>query len=148
MTARQAVRVLLARSDGLVLAVNRPQQPGALCLPGGKVEPGEDLRQAAVRETLEETGVRLPASSLRPLFTGEVGNDREHDHAIYAVTTFACEWNAAWPMPRQVEEGLLPRWVDLETLARTCARPGYDHRVIAAWRLDRAAGHRPRRAAR
>ena len=30
-----------------------------LCFPGGEIEPGETPRQAAIRETWEETGIRL-----------------------------------------------------------------------------------------
>ena len=31
--------------------------PGEICFPGGHVEPGEDFRTAAVRETFEEIGI-------------------------------------------------------------------------------------------
>lgn len=45
--------------DGLVLLAERAVPPGALCfsLPGGLVEPGETIREAALRELREETGV-------------------------------------------------------------------------------------------
>ena len=45
--------------DGLVLLAERAVPPGARCfsLPGGLVEPGEQLREAALRELREETGV-------------------------------------------------------------------------------------------
>jgi len=33
-------------------------QPGEICFPGGKVEPGEEPRAAAVRETCEELGIK------------------------------------------------------------------------------------------
>ena len=34
------------------------RQPGEVCFPGGKIEEGETPRQAAVRETVEELGVK------------------------------------------------------------------------------------------
>lgn len=33
-------------------------QPGEICFPGGRIEDGEDARQAAIRETCEELGVQ------------------------------------------------------------------------------------------
>ena len=50
---------LVARDDEFdvvleVRAQHLKRQPGEVCLPGGKVEPGEDACQAAVRETCEE----------------------------------------------------------------------------------------------
>jgi len=35
------------------------RQPGEVCFPGGEIEPGETPRQAAIRETREETGLIL-----------------------------------------------------------------------------------------
>ena len=37
-----------------VRAASLPVQPGEVCLPGGHIEPGEDPRDAAIRETCEE----------------------------------------------------------------------------------------------
>lgn len=34
------------------------RQPGEVCLPGGKIEKGEDPQKAAVRETSEELGIK------------------------------------------------------------------------------------------
>lgn len=33
-------------------------QPGDICLPGGKVEPGETFKEAAIRETMEEMNIK------------------------------------------------------------------------------------------
>jgi 8-oxo-dGTP diphosphatase len=55
------VGVALVR-DGQVLAARRPagpNSPGGWEFPGGKVEPGESDRQAAVREIHEELGLTI-----------------------------------------------------------------------------------------
>lgn len=56
--------------DGRVLIARRPDyvhQGGLLEFPGGKVEPGETVQQALVREIAEETGLSLPETSLEPV---------------------------------------------------------------------------------
>lgn len=56
--------------DGRVLIARRPEhvhQGGLLEFPGGKVEPGETVQQALVREINEETGLRIPEDSLEPV---------------------------------------------------------------------------------
>ncbi|PFG09797.1 8-oxo-dGTPase [Marinobacter sp. LV10MA510-1] len=56
--------------DGRVLIARRPEhahQGGLLEFPGGKVEPGESVQQALVREIAEETGLRLIESALQPV---------------------------------------------------------------------------------
>lgn len=51
----------VAVHDGKVLLVRRAQPPdsGAWSIPGGRVEFGEDLREALVREFVEETGLEI-----------------------------------------------------------------------------------------
>ncbi len=56
--------------DGRVLIARRPDhvhQGGLLEFPGGKVEPGETVQQALVRELAEETALEVPEQSLEPL---------------------------------------------------------------------------------
>ncbi|HLV76663.1 MAG TPA: Nudix family hydrolase [Marinobacter sp.] len=56
--------------DGRVLIARRPEhahQGGLLEFPGGKVEPGESVQQALVRELAEETGLEIPPGSLEPV---------------------------------------------------------------------------------
>lgn len=56
--------------DGRVLIARRPDQVhqgGLLEFPGGKVEAGETVQQALVREIAEETGLQLIANTLEPV---------------------------------------------------------------------------------
>jgi len=66
---RQTVRVVhlilgasvVIVADGAILLVQRGHEPqvGRWSVPGGRVEPGETLRQAAAREAYEETGLEV-----------------------------------------------------------------------------------------
>ncbi len=55
--------------DGKILLVLRANPPsaGKWAIPGGKVRWGETLQQAAQREVLEETGIRICAG--KPIYT-------------------------------------------------------------------------------
>ena len=80
--------------EGRVLLAERVRPPGAGCfsLPGGLVEIGETLEEAAVREVLEETGVVARVGG----FNGHVeviGHDeagRVERH--FVVASFWGEW--------------------------------------------------------
>jgi 8-oxo-dGTP diphosphatase len=56
---RRAGQILLLRRAGDVYA------SGQLCLPSGHLEDGENILEAAVRETKEETGVTLDPATMR-----------------------------------------------------------------------------------
>ena len=68
--------------EGMILLVQRAfkdhSYPGTWCLPGGKVDPGETPKQAAVREIEEELGVTLDPDFLTML--GGVSNEQWHTH--------------------------------------------------------------------
>ena len=68
------VSVLVVR-DGRVLVVRRGRAPmkGLWALPGGRVEAGESLEDAATREVHEETG--LEVANLSPLETFSITAD-------------------------------------------------------------------------
>jgi len=62
--ARPQAACIAVVQDGKVLAVPRRGSTNKWGLPGGKVEPNENPRQAALREMVEETGVSIDPSYL------------------------------------------------------------------------------------
>jgi len=60
---------MLLERDGRILMLRRAagaaHAAGLLCPPSGHVEAGETVRDGAIRETAEETGVRLRPDQVR-----------------------------------------------------------------------------------
>ncbi|MEV8365911.1 NUDIX hydrolase [Streptomyces niveus] len=69
-TIRLTADVVLI-ADNHVLLIERGWDPfeGMWALPGGHVDPGEEVQTAAARELAEETGITVPMESLREVGT-------------------------------------------------------------------------------
>lgn len=119
---RLSVDILVER-DGEVLLVRRAHDPfrGSWTLPGGFVDAGETLEQAALRELAEETGMR----GARPTFVG-LYDDPARDPRGHTVT--AVYRVEATGTPRGGDDAAEARfhpWASLPTL-------GFDHSRILA----------------
>jgi 8-oxo-dGTP diphosphatase len=101
------VAAALTRADGRILVQQRPEDKhhgGLWEFPGGKVEPGETLEAALVRELDEELGILVSRAALEPLaFASQPDGARPLLLLLYGVTSWAGE-------PRAVEAPAI-RWV-------------------------------------
>lgn len=119
---------VLRRADGAVLIAQRPpgkEAAGWWEFPGGKLEAGESVRQALLRELAEELGVRV--RSARRLMR------LRHGYSLKAVeldTWLVSDWEGE-PAPR---EGQALAWCRLGELGDYRLLPA-DGPILAALRL-------------
>jgi len=95
----------------LLIERNKGEYRGKLALVGGKIEPGEHIKDAAKRETKEETGLDTKFSSLKGLISEVYKENKNKKHFLLYLTEL---------IPTNAEiiesnEGKL-KWVNLEKL--------------------------------
>jgi len=89
-----AVGVVCFRGEE-VLLIRRGQPPrlGEWSLPGGRIEPGEGVRAAALRELAEETGVAADLVGLIDVVDGIFPETGRH----YVLIDYAAVWTGGEP---------------------------------------------------
>lgn len=103
-------------------------------MPGGKVDPGETLLEAAQRESHEEISVGLLPDTVRELFTVVTQAHGEPDGRMVRMTLFAGEPDAA-PQPSAEVSEL--HWISSAELHR-CPPAGAEviRRLAASGLID------------
>jgi len=102
--------------DDRTLLVRRANPPdaGLWGFPGGKIEFGETVKAAAMRELLEETGVEAQAqdiiTTLDVLVQDPSGAMRQH----YILIAVQCRWISG--MPVAADDALEARWFPIADL--------------------------------
>jgi ADP-ribose pyrophosphatase YjhB (NUDIX family) len=118
MTIRPTLAVLavVARGDQVLLVrrANPPDQ-GRWGFPGGRVEPGEPYREAALRELEEETGIAADAPELITVldFIEHDGEGALAHH--FAMIAVRCRWIAGEGLA--ADDALEARWFGLAEIA-------------------------------
>lgn len=129
--------ILTIRDDALcALVVERGEEPfrGRWALPGGFVEPDEDLYDAAVRELREETDVSTGDVRLEQLASFGAP-DRDPRHRVVSVAWLAVLPHG--PDPTAGSDAAGAEWKPVDYLLRR-GRLAFDHRAILTEGVERA----------
>lgn len=85
------VGAIIIDQDRVVLVKRgHPPLAGEWSIPGGVLEVGETLRQAAVREALEETGLAVEVGELLGVYDRILRDANERTRYHYVLVDFLC----------------------------------------------------------
>lgn len=130
--------VLTIRDDELcVLLIRRGGAPykGQWALPGGFVQPGEDLDEAAARELHEETGLSPQDVHVEQLAT--YGAPRR-DPRMRVVSVAYLALSPDLPSPESGSDAAAARWIPVTPLLDRSSRLAFDHELILRDGVERA----------
>jgi 8-oxo-dGTP diphosphatase len=119
-----------------VLLIQRDREPfaGSWALPGGFVEPGERLLEAALRELREETGLALADATFVGVYDAPERDPREHTIA----TAFVALLGGVRPEASARDDARAVAWVPIDALPALA----FDHATILADAARRALAPR------
>ncbi len=108
-----AVGAVVVRQNRILL-IRRGKEPamGEWAIPGGRVELGETMHEAAAREVMEETCVSIRPGELVYFFETILPDPDGRIQFHYAIFDFMAEYLAGEPNPR--DDAMDARWVSAE----------------------------------
>jgi 8-oxo-dGTP diphosphatase len=131
------VDVIIERADAedaQILLIRRLNEPVGWALPGGFVDEGELVEDAAQREAKEETGLDVSLTALLYVYSWPGRDARKHTMSTVYVASAQGE-------PVGMDDAEVARWFRLEELpADLC----FDHgEILEDYKLFRVSGERP-----
>jgi 8-oxo-dGTP diphosphatase len=125
---------LVDRPGRPVVLIERKHEPLGWALPGGFVEIGEIVEEAAVREAAEETNLRVELQSLLGVYSDPQRDPRGHTASVVFVATGTGE-------PQAMDDAAAVKAYELSDLPSQLA---FDHaKILADYLTFRETGKTP-----
>ena len=127
------VDILIVRDNAIVM-VKRRNPPYGWAIPGGYVDEGESVENAAIREAEEETGLDVKLDRLFYVYSDPHRDPRQHTMTVVFVAHADGE-------PAGADDAERACYFDLDNLPSDIA---FDHgTIIADWMEYRTSGAQP-----
>ncbi len=124
--------------DVLMIRRGKPPRQGQWSLPGGVQELGETVRETAVREVLEETGIEIALGPIADVVDSVTRDDDGRVLHHYTLVDFSAVWVAG--EPRAGDDAQDARWFSLAELKAETLWPETLRLIKAVLREIKSSG--------
>ncbi|QTD91067.1 NUDIX hydrolase [Burkholderia anthina] len=131
------IGVVLRDRDVLLVRRANPPDAGRWGFPGGKIEPGEPIADATVREIAEETTLDVEALDVLTALDSFDHDAAGRVHQHFVMVAVLCRWLRGTPAAG--DDALEARWFDLVELERDDLPMSAGVRGVALRAVARAA---------
>lgn len=126
---REASVMLILNKDGLILGVSRRDDSSKFGLPGGKLEVHETPMEAGIRETVEETGIKV--NSCVEIYKRLEPAGSPNGFPFYTYCFYATDWEGE---EKDSEEGIV-KWLTVgDLIGNSGAFPEYNLLTLKAFK--------------